>query len=110
MLRDECYIGQVVQFGRENGEKTIGEIVKINMKKAKVKITEDRGSRSKSGTEWGVPFSMMEETNISPEKLLENKKTKVLDLLKKAEELMSDFERQNRVDLQKLINELSLQA
>jgi len=50
-----------IVFGRKSGEKTIGVVRKINLKTAKVEILEDRGDRSKSGTTWGVHFSLMEK-------------------------------------------------
>lgn len=48
-----------VVFGRANGEKTLGEIIKFNRAKAKVRILESRGSHSPVGAVWGVPYSMM---------------------------------------------------
>lgn len=50
-------IGMTVSFGRPNGEKTVGKIVKVNPKKLKIEQTEVRG-RQKShsiGTVWTVP-------------------------------------------------------
>lgn len=46
--------GDRVMPGRNQGEKTLGEVVKINRKSVKVKILEDRGSRSKAGQVWSV--------------------------------------------------------
>jgi hypothetical protein len=46
--------GDLVVFGRPNGEKTIGEIVKVNRKTYKVRILENRGSKSVAGQEWKV--------------------------------------------------------
>lgn len=62
MLRENCKIGMKVIFGRPNGEKTIGEVVKIGPKKAKVKTLEARGYffRKNSGVKWSVPFGLME--------------------------------------------------
>lgn len=62
MLRENARIGMKVYFGRRNGEKTLGEIVKLNGAKAKVKTLEDRGHSERHfvGQEWGVPYSMME--------------------------------------------------
>lgn len=62
MLREQCKIGMKVIFGRPNGEKTIGEVVKIGPKKAKVKTLEARGYffRKNSGVKWSVPFGLME--------------------------------------------------
>ena len=59
MLKSETYVGQEVIFGSRNGEKTRGEVVKLNPKKAKVATLEDRGSQSPIGTEWGVPYSLL---------------------------------------------------
>ena len=50
-------IGDLVYFGRANGEKTLGKVVKINGKKLKVEQLEARGSRP-VGTPWGVPPSL----------------------------------------------------
>lgn len=52
-------VGQKVYFGRPNGEKTLGEIVKLNPSKAKVRTLESRGSRSTAGVVWGVPYSLI---------------------------------------------------
>lgn len=59
MLKSETYVGQEVTFGRRNGEKTRGEVVKLNPKKAKIATLEDRGNRSPAGTTWSVPYSML---------------------------------------------------
>lgn len=49
-------IGQQVLFGRPNGEKTLGEVVKINRKSIKVKQLEQRGTmrQHRIGTLWTV--------------------------------------------------------
>ena len=49
-------IGMKVRFGRANGEKTIGEVIKVNQKSVKVKTHEARGinGRSASGEVWRV--------------------------------------------------------
>jgi hypothetical protein len=59
MLREACYVGQKVYFGRTHGEQTLGEIVKLNPTKAKVRTLEARGSRGLAGRQWGVPYSML---------------------------------------------------
>lgn len=61
MLIQEAQVGMVVEFGRENGELTKGEIVKINPTKAKVKTLESRGNGrgAQPGTLWSVPYSLM---------------------------------------------------
>lgn len=60
MRKENAQVGMKVIFGRRAGEKTRGIIVRLNSKKAKVKITQDRGDKSEAGQEWGVPYSMME--------------------------------------------------
>lgn len=52
-------IGMKVRFGRPNGEKTVGEIIKVNNKTVKVKTTEARGrnGRSPVGAVWKIPKS-----------------------------------------------------
>jgi uncharacterized lipoprotein YmbA len=54
-------LGDEVLFGRPNGEKTRGIIVKLNPKKAKVQTLENRGrNRSRgAGVTWSVPYSLM---------------------------------------------------
>lgn len=59
MNREDCYVGMPVSFGRSRGEQTQGKIVKLNDKKCKVVTTEQRGSKSPAGAEWGVPYSML---------------------------------------------------
>ena len=66
MKREDCKIGMTVKFGRTRGEQTLGEVVKMNPKKAKVRILEDRGSRSKAGEVWGVPYSLMRPVAVTP--------------------------------------------
>lgn len=61
MLREMCRIGMIVEFGRENGEKTRGEVVKLNRKMAKVKILEARGRNSEAGAVWNVGYGLMAE-------------------------------------------------
>lgn len=61
MLREQCVVGMKVFFGRENGQSTEGEIVKINSKKCKVKTLEARG-KFPVGSVWSVPYEMLETT------------------------------------------------
>lgn len=53
-------VGDKVYFGRSHGEQTLGEIVKINPKKFKVKQLEQRGTLKSYpiGTIWTVPPSL----------------------------------------------------
>ena len=61
MLVHEAKVGMKVVFGRGNGEQTLGEIVKVNPTKAKVKTLENRGNGRGSvvGAVWTVPYSLM---------------------------------------------------
>lgn len=61
MLREDARIGMPVVFGRNNGEKTHGVITKLNLKMAKVRLLEARGSRSQAGATWGVAYSLLTE-------------------------------------------------
>ena len=56
----EWKIGMKVMFGRRNGQQTLGEIVKVNPKKLKVKQLESRGvyKNHPIGAIWGVPKSL----------------------------------------------------
>tara|TARA_R110000824_G_scaffold49501_1_gene139017 strand:- start:153 stop:503 length:351 start_codon:yes stop_codon:yes gene_type:complete len=53
--------GQTVYFGRPNGEKTKGRVVKVNRTKAKVEQLEQRGvyKAHPVGTVWTVPFKLI---------------------------------------------------
>ncbi len=66
----DFHVGQKVRFGRTNGEKTLGEIVKLNPKKAKVKTLEERGGFF--GQIWNVPYSMLQPVDgpVVKEKLV----------------------------------------
>lgn len=68
MLIHEARVGMVVEFGRENGEWTKGEIVKINPAKAKVKTLEARGAGRGgfAGALWSVPYSLMRPVGSNP--------------------------------------------
>jgi len=61
MLREQCHVGMKVFFGRGNGEQTLGEVVKVNPTKCKVKTLEARGNGRGSmvGAVWNVPYSLM---------------------------------------------------
>jgi hypothetical protein len=65
MLHQDCKVGMRVFFGRNNGEKTLGEVVKINPTRAKVKSLESRGNGRGSdvGSLWTVPYSLMTPEN-----------------------------------------------
>ncbi len=57
MTASEFKVGDKVVFGRPNGEKTAGTVVKINRTRIKVRQDEARGHRS-AGTVWSVPPSL----------------------------------------------------
>lgn len=56
-------IGDEVSFGRPNGEKTLGKIVKVNRKSLKVETLESRGvnGRVPAGKVWRVHPSLCEK-------------------------------------------------
>ena len=59
--KSELKVGQVVYFGRSHGEKTKGEIVKVNRVACKVKQLEQRGTYRDypAGSLWTVPFGLI---------------------------------------------------
>lgn len=67
MLREHAQVGMKVIFGRGNGEKTLGEIIKVNPTKAKVKTLEGRGNGrgSSVGAVWSVPYSLMTPAGVA---------------------------------------------
>ena len=67
MLVHEAKVGMKVVFGRGNGEQTLGEIVKVNPTKAKVKTLENRGNGrgSVAGAVWTVPYSLMKPADAT---------------------------------------------
>ena len=60
MNRNDAHVGMKVYFGRPNGEKTLGEIVKINTRNFKVRTLESRGQyrHHSQGGVWTVPPSL----------------------------------------------------
>jgi hypothetical protein len=59
--RNDFTLEQKVYFGTANGEKTLGQIKKLNLAKAKVVTLEDRGNGrgSSPGTVWSVPYGLL---------------------------------------------------
>ncbi len=53
-------VGDRVHFGRQNGEKTLGEVVQVNRVTAKVRQLESRGTMKSHpvGTVWKVPLRL----------------------------------------------------
>ncbi len=62
MERSQCRKGMKVYFGQGRGMRTLGEVVKLNPTRAKVKLLEERGfgRGSSPGSPWNVPYEMME--------------------------------------------------
>lgn len=60
MANTTLKVGDKVYFGRTHGEKTLGEVVKVNRVKLRVKQLEQRGTLRdyKIGTLWTVPVSL----------------------------------------------------
>lgn len=59
-------VNDMVRFGRENGEQTLGKVIKVNPTTLKVQQTESRGTLKSHaiGTVWKVPPSLC--TLVSP--------------------------------------------
>ena len=52
--------GKQILFGRPNGEKTLGTIMKVNINKCNVRQDDMRGNAGRPiGTIWRVPFEMI---------------------------------------------------
>lgn len=72
-------IGDRVIFGRPNGTKTLGEIVKINPRRIKVKTLEARGVGRDAGVVWNVspallspaPFNLADEIESADRAMIE---------------------------------------
>lgn len=80
MLKENCRLKMQVYFGRKNGVQTMAEIVKINPRRCKVKVLEQRGNGrgSAAGSTWIVPYSSMrpavgEVQSYTPEELYPKK-------------------------------------
>lgn len=60
-MTNDFTVGDKVYFGRKNGEKTLGEIVKVNRKTYKVRQLESRGMYRDHavGTKWSVAKSLV---------------------------------------------------
>ncbi len=61
MRKQELSIGQVISFGRPNGEKTLGKIITLGPKRALVQTLESRGiySPKPSGIRYRVGYEFM---------------------------------------------------
>ena len=59
--------GTKVYFGRPNGEKTLGKVVKVNRKTVIVETLEGRGTHRDypGGSRWKVPLSLCSEAEPS---------------------------------------------
>lgn len=57
MQHSDAYVGQQVRFGRRNGEKTLGTVVKVNPRRLKIRQDESRGGHP-VGTLWTVTASL----------------------------------------------------
>ena len=60
-MTNEFTVGSKVYFGRKNGEKTLGEIIKVNRKTYKIRQLESRGMYRNHavGTRWTVAKSLV---------------------------------------------------
>lgn len=62
MNKNDCRIGMEVTFGKANGDKTKGKVVKLNRTTAGVRTEEDRG-RTTAGTVWRVSYNLLSPVN-----------------------------------------------
>jgi len=97
MLRAELSIGDKVIFGRGRGEKTLGEITKLNATKAKVKTLELRGVRraGRVGEVWSVPYGII--SKASAEAKPQEKAPKAARGLRDYSKSTTDFAKGDRV-------------
>lgn len=58
MRKEDAHVGMRVVFGRTDGERTLGQIVKLNPARAKVEALVQREGRE-AGTIWNVPYALM---------------------------------------------------
>ena len=80
------YKGQKVYFGRPNGEKTLGEVVKVNRKSAVVAQLEARGQGRirQAGTKWCVHLSLLtpaEGSSAAPPRSARSEREIMRDIL-----------------------------
>ena len=71
-MQGEFTVGDKVYFGRKNGEKTLGEIIKVNRKTYKIRQLESRGMYRDHavGTRWTVAKSLVwAATDERPEQI-----------------------------------------
>ena len=72
MTSTDFQVGDKVYFGRKNGEKTLGEIVRVNRKSYKIRQLESRGMYRDHavGTKWNVAKSLVwAATDERPEQI-----------------------------------------
>jgi hypothetical protein len=97
MLRTDLSIGDKVVFGRGRGEKTLGEIVKLNPTKAKVKTLELRGVRraGRVGEVWSVPYGIISKASVEAQP--QEKVSKAIRGLRDFSKCTFDFSKGDRV-------------
>lgn len=59
------HVGDIVRFGRENGQKTLGRVTKCNPSRARVQTLEERGTNRVRGPGrmWNVAYSLLEKVD-----------------------------------------------
>jgi hypothetical protein len=80
MIKDQLRIGTQVHFGRIDGEKTLGEIVKLNHKTAKIRQLQPRTNKP-VGTIWNVEYSLITATFINQDPIPYNPHDVIQNLL-----------------------------
>jgi hypothetical protein len=84
-------VGDRVMFGRSHGEKTLGEVVKVNQKSLKVKTLEARGTKRahRIGGVWRVPHTLCTLVTVDGKEFVDPTPTR---LVKRPEaEIMRDI-------------------
>lgn len=71
-VAEKCELGDVVIFGRDNGEKTVGKVVRINAATYTIEALEERGTKRthKAGGKWRVAKKLVrlrDRTLTTPE-------------------------------------------
>jgi len=97
MQRSDLSVGDKVLFGSRRGEETLGEIVKLNPSRAKVRTLEDRGRvrHSATGAVWTVPYSLISRapTDAKPQEKVAPEERGIRDYSRQS----SDFAKGDRV-------------
>jgi hypothetical protein len=106
MQRSDLSVGDKVIFGSRRGEETLGEIVKLNPRRAKVRTLEDRGRvrHSTTGAVWTVPYSLISKApeGAKPQEKAAPEERGVRDFGRQA----ADFKKGDRVKFEDRVGKI----